>query len=219
MDFADFGRYLTQQRELRGMSREDVTRVTKIPATVIEALETGRVERLPARIFVLNYVRAYAQVIGLSPDEAVLRFEEVDNTLQSEPPPAALERERRKKALMRLGVFLAALALGLYVLLAATSRVPWPWAERPASKEQTDVSGAPTSRQKPPPALHALSPAPPPPGSVGSGDADAGAAPPPASPGAAAEQTDRDAMATAGEQASVWVRPATGADGGTGEVR
>ncbi len=199
MDFADFGRYLTQQRELRGMSREDVTRATKIPATVIEALETGHVERLPARVFVLNYVRAYAQVIGLSPDEAVLRFEEVDNTLQTAPPPAALERERRKKALVRLGLSLAAVVLGIYVLLAATSQAPWPWAEQSAPEEQTDVSGPANSRQKPPPAFRAVSPASPLPAVAGS-DADAGVAPPSAAGeafGAPAAQVGRDADAGA----------------------
>ena len=44
MDYADFGRYLTQQRELRGVSRADVATATKIPVNLIAALESGEVE-------------------------------------------------------------------------------------------------------------------------------------------------------------------------------
>ena len=46
----------------------------------------------------LNYIRAYAQVIGLAPEEAVLRYEEVDKTAKPEPPPAALERAAAQAA-------------------------------------------------------------------------------------------------------------------------
>ncbi len=65
----------------------------------------------------LNYIRAYAQVIGMEPEEAVLRFEEIDKTLQTNPPPAALERERKKRALVQLAVVIAALAAGGAALL------------------------------------------------------------------------------------------------------
>ena len=127
MDYVDFGKYLTQQRELRGMSREDISRATKIPPSLIVALEEGQVERLPARIFVVNYVRAYASVIGLAPDEAVLRYEEVDKATPA-PSPAVLEQERRKRAWVGLTVMLVVAALGLYAFLVVTGKLPRPFA-------------------------------------------------------------------------------------------
>ena len=127
MDYVDFGKYLTQQRELRGMSRDDISRATKIPPSLIVALEEGQVERLPARIFVVNYVRAYASVIGLAPDEAVLRYEEVDKATPA-PSPAVLEQERRKRAWMGLTVMLVVAALGLYAFLVVTGKLPRPFA-------------------------------------------------------------------------------------------
>lgn len=126
MDHVDFGKYLSQQRELRGMSREDVARATKIPPSLISALEAGQVERLPSRIFVVNYIKSYAQVIGLAPEEALLRYEEVDKATPA-PTPAALERERRKRAFIGLGLFLAvALAGGVYAYLVFTGKLPPP---------------------------------------------------------------------------------------------
>jgi cytoskeletal protein RodZ len=127
VDYVDFGKYLSQQRELRGLSREDISRATKIPPSLIVALEEGQVERLPARIFVVNYVRAYASVIGLAPDEAVLRYEEVDKATPA-PSPAVLEQERRKRAWVGLTVMLFVAALGVYAFLVVTGKLPRPFA-------------------------------------------------------------------------------------------
>nr|WP_255203812.1 helix-turn-helix transcriptional regulator [Myxococcus sp. AM011] len=118
---------MSQQRDLRGMSLEDVARETKIPPTLIAALEAGQVERLPSRIFVVNYIKAYAQVIGLAPEEAVLRYEEVDRSVPS-PSPAQLEKERRKRAYVGLSVLLVALALGVYLFLVLSGKLPSPLA-------------------------------------------------------------------------------------------
>lgn len=126
----DFGRYLSQQRELRGLSRDDVSRVTKIPMSLIGALESGQAERLPARVFVVNYIRAYAGVIGLSPEEALLRYEELGHTEKGEVPPAALERVRRKRALATLAGVLFAAAAVAYLALGFAGRVPLPWFSR-----------------------------------------------------------------------------------------
>ncbi len=123
MDYVEFGKYLSQQRELRGLSRDEVSRVTKISPSLITALEEGQVERLPGRVFVVNYVRAYAQVIGLEPDEAVLRYEEVDKATP-EPSPVALERERRRRAWFILAGVLLVLGVGAYVALLLSGKVP-----------------------------------------------------------------------------------------------
>jgi cytoskeletal protein RodZ len=123
VDYVEFGKYLSQQRELRGLSRDEVSRVTKISPSLITALEEGQVERLPGRVFVVNYVRAYAQVIGLEPDEAVLRYEEVDKATP-EPSPVVLERERRRRAWFILAGVLLVLGVGAYVALLLSGKVP-----------------------------------------------------------------------------------------------
>ena len=127
MNHVDFGKYLTQQRELRGMSREDISRATKIPPSLVAALEEGQMERLPARVFVLNYIRAYAHVIGLAPEEAVLRYEEVDKAIP-EPTPAALEAERRRRAWVGLAVTVLVVVVGVYAFLVMTGKLPRPFA-------------------------------------------------------------------------------------------
>jgi cytoskeletal protein RodZ len=71
-----FGQYLSRERELRALTREDVATGTRLSATAIAALEEDRFEALPAEAFTLGYIRSYASCIGLDPDDAVLRYQE-----------------------------------------------------------------------------------------------------------------------------------------------
>ncbi len=118
MDYADFGRYLAQQRELRGVSRSDVASVTKIPLNLLAALESGDVDRLPERIFVLNYIRAYTQVIGMESQEAVLRFEEIDRTVRTERDAASANQRNRTPRLAWPVILIAALLVVAFTVLA-----------------------------------------------------------------------------------------------------
>jgi cytoskeletal protein RodZ len=117
--FADFGRYLTEQRSLKGMSRDDIAKATRIPPTLVAALEDGMAERLPERVFVLNYVKSYALAVGLPPDEVINRFYEIPGTIApTEQSPVTLEAARRKRAWIMMAVMAGVIVvafLALYV--------------------------------------------------------------------------------------------------------
>ncbi len=110
---ASFSTWLVRERELRGLGRAEILRVTRLAPAVVEALEAAAPSRLPPRAYVLNYLRAYAAAVGLDPDEVVLRFEEAAG------PDAAGDGGRRR----RLAPWLAA---GLLALAAAGGAV-WAW--------------------------------------------------------------------------------------------
>jgi cytoskeletal protein RodZ len=123
VDHSEFGTYLAQQRQLRGMTREEVAERTKISPSLLEALENGNAERLPERIFVANYVRAYAQVIGLSPEEALLRYEEIySGGSAAAVAPVEVDQRRRRSQTSRVLLVLAVL---LVVAAAAGAFVWW----------------------------------------------------------------------------------------------
>lgn len=107
-----FGRYLARERELRGVSLEQIADQTRIGTSNLRALEQDDASRLPARVFVLGYIRAYAQAIGLNPDEAVLRYEELLQKSQPAVSEAEARRPRRRRiaALLVAAVLLAAVA-------------------------------------------------------------------------------------------------------------
>ena len=69
-----FCEYLRAQRERASLSIEDIARVTKIPERSLRQLEEGKFEELPADVFVRGFLRSYARVVGVSPDEVVRRY-------------------------------------------------------------------------------------------------------------------------------------------------
>jgi len=116
---AAFGRWLLQERELRALPREEVARLTKLAAGVVEALESGDPARMPPRAYLLGYLRAYAGAVGLDADEVVLRWQEAagDTGEVGAPPGAAPRRAPGARAWLVAGAVLllaAAVAAGLW---------------------------------------------------------------------------------------------------------
>ena len=70
----------------------------------------------------VNYIRAYAQVIGLEPDEAVLRFEEIYTGSNTVLSPVELERRRRKRSWTILALVLLGVALTIAGFVLAQRR-------------------------------------------------------------------------------------------------
>jgi cytoskeletal protein RodZ len=102
-----FGRYLAQQRELRGLSLQSVADATKLSAGQLKALETEDYSRLPERVFVVGMVKAYARCVGLSVEETVLRLQESMGPILDEP---TIRRRRSQRGLM-IGLVAGGIAL------------------------------------------------------------------------------------------------------------
>ena len=51
--------WLRTGRAQKGMSLDDVARVTKIQPRILEKLEAGKLDGLPAEVFVRGFVRAF----------------------------------------------------------------------------------------------------------------------------------------------------------------
>lgn len=56
------------------MSLDDVARVTKIQPRILERLEAGKLDGLPADVFVRGFVRSFARCVGLEEAEALRRY-------------------------------------------------------------------------------------------------------------------------------------------------
>lgn len=78
-----FGERLRQQREMRGISLEEIVATTKIGRRLLLALEEEQFDLLPGGIFNKSYVRAYAKCVGIDEDKAVAEYLEA----AQEPPP------------------------------------------------------------------------------------------------------------------------------------
>jgi hypothetical protein len=109
-DRFSIGRYLASQRELRGISLDELASRTKIPRRNLERLESGAFDAQQDG-FVRGFVRTVADALGLDSQEAVMR-------MVSEPATGDEERLwwRARMALLAVvvgGVLLLLLGLGL----------------------------------------------------------------------------------------------------------
>jgi cytoskeleton protein RodZ len=66
--------WLRAGRAHRGMSLDDVAKVTKIQPRILERLEAGKLDGLPAEVFVRGFVRSFARCVGLDEREALRRY-------------------------------------------------------------------------------------------------------------------------------------------------
>jgi cytoskeletal protein RodZ len=69
------GAYLRQLRETRGVSLEEIARVTRVSSSYLHALEADDFSALPVPVFTRGFVRAYCQTLGETPDEALALYE------------------------------------------------------------------------------------------------------------------------------------------------
>ena len=76
---ASFGERLKREREMRGVSLEEIAESTKIGKRHLQALETEDFDQLPGGIFNKGFVRAYSKYLGLDEDQAVTDFLAAEN--------------------------------------------------------------------------------------------------------------------------------------------
>lgn len=142
---AAFSRWLLQERELRGLGRDEVGRLTKLGPGLIQALESGEGERMPPRAYVCGYLRAYAAAVGLDADDVVLRWQEVVGPEDDRRAPARAAVPA--KALVAAAVALAVVLLLALVLFGRPERQRAPLKlDRPRAVERGAYPSAPPAR-------------------------------------------------------------------------
>jgi hypothetical protein len=119
------GSWLARQRELRGISREELSALTRLPLRSLERLEAGAFDGQRDG-FVRGFVRTVALAIGLDADDAVAR-------LLAEPAARA-----RRRSLDPWRVAAAAAAV-LALLAAGAAWLEWQRTPAPAGASAEHV--------------------------------------------------------------------------------
>src|SRR5512140_1087597 len=69
-----FGQRRQREREMRGITLEEIATSTKIGTRSLRALEEDRFDQLPGGIFNKGFVRAYARCVGIDEEQAVADY-------------------------------------------------------------------------------------------------------------------------------------------------
>lgn len=116
--FAQVGQKLTEQRELLGLSLEDVERHTHLRIRYLRALEAGDLDGLPSPVQGRGMLKNYADFLGLDSDPLLLTFADGLQAGLSERRPetsrptpeqtAATRRQPQRRRFLNRDVFIGA---------------------------------------------------------------------------------------------------------------
>lgn len=116
-----FGQRLQREREMRGITLEEIAASTKIGTRSLRALEDEDFDQLPGGIFNKGFVRAYSKYLGIDEEQAVADF--MIAAGEAEPPlPTPPDPGPPPEAQSRAGGWLAVVAV---LVLAAGGFGGW----------------------------------------------------------------------------------------------
>ena len=135
-----FGERLRREREMRGITLEEIADSTKIGTRSLRALEQEDFDKLPGGIFNKGFVRAYARYLGIDEEQAVTDFlaaaGEPEPPLPNPSPTEKFAAYRSTSGGWVVALALAALAAGGY---AAWRLNLWPFASYAARQSAPPV--------------------------------------------------------------------------------
>lgn len=153
------GEILRRTRIHYKQSIEDVERALRIRASQIEAIETGNLSDLPARVYVIGFVRSYSEYLGLDGAKMVEIFKTQVTTGAKEPelnfPAAANDSYVPSSRVVMIALALVIVAITGWTMMSIQTRkmveeIPAaPKAEEPQVQEQikaqaqSEVQGPP----------------------------------------------------------------------------
>jgi cytoskeleton protein RodZ len=150
------GEYIAEARKRRGLSVEDVTAETRLPANYVRMLETDDYGAISDQLYLVPFLRRYATFLGLDAEEIASRFvrevqrAETTNVRMSEPIPMVKRtKPRRWRALV--------LAIVIVILLAVAALFGWERIE--TLRNALSPAAPPTPSATNPPAASAAPPA------------------------------------------------------------
>jgi cytoskeleton protein RodZ len=130
---------LREIRTRRGLSLTDVGRATRVASRYLEALESNEFSVLPAPVFTRGFIRAYCQLLGVSPEDTLARYERhlgaaapatpaaparpVTTARATTSTPAPSESEPRSRSAVLVSfVLLVILGMALFAMALMTQR-------------------------------------------------------------------------------------------------
>ena len=73
------GNRLKKARKAKGLTLDDIKNKSKIKKNYLEALENDNYKKLPGEVYTKVYIRGYAKIVGLDPQEILSEYENEKN--------------------------------------------------------------------------------------------------------------------------------------------
>lgn len=92
--YEDIGHYLKDVRESLNLSLSDAATAMHIRVHYLDAIETGKFEKLPGKAYVRGYIKNYASFLEIDPTETLAAYDELMGVVKQEffiPEPTVKE--------------------------------------------------------------------------------------------------------------------------------
>ncbi|RDZ12245.1 DUF4115 domain-containing protein [Priestia megaterium] len=93
----ELGQRLRKERESKGLSLEDLQKLTKIQKRYLLGIEEGNYEVMPGKFYVRAFIKQYCEAIGLDTDAIFEEYKSDIPSTQTEDMPQQLSRVRSRK--------------------------------------------------------------------------------------------------------------------------
>ena len=140
-----FGESLKREREMRGVTLEEISAATRIATRFLQAIETEDWDQLPGGVFNRGFVRAVARYLGLDEENFVAEYALAVGDRPTVPvwtgsPPVVTPEQPWLAWIISAVVILALLAGGWF---GARRLLTWRAAKRAAPSAELSASEAP----------------------------------------------------------------------------
>ncbi|MGN1400376.1 MAG: RodZ domain-containing protein [Bacillus sp. (in: firmicutes)] len=125
----ELGNAFKAAREEKGLSLDDLQRLTKIQKRYLKGIEQGNYDMMPGKFYVRAFIKQYAEAVGLDPEEVFEQYKNDIPSVREEETTEQRTRAQSKKSIsaghskylemlpkVLVGVFIAGLAILLYFL-------------------------------------------------------------------------------------------------------
>lgn len=158
---AGFGENLRREREMRGITLQEIANATKISVRFLEAVEGEEFSKLPGGIFTRSFIRSYAGYLGLDEEHVMAEFQlaappqtEEDFSRIGVTGSSANNKPRAPILPWIIAVILLAGGYGIFRYAHRTSEEPLNFGNPPAaSTSSAHASSAAATTSTPPPPI------------------------------------------------------------------
>jgi cytoskeleton protein RodZ len=146
-----FGESLKREREMRGVTLEEISLATRIATRFLRAIESEQWDQLPGGVFNRGFVRSFARYLGLDEENTVAEYTLAVGDRPSVPvwtgSPPVVTPERHPLAWILAAIFILALLAGAWF---GTRRfLAWRAAKRTAEAADMSSASSPASTSAP----------------------------------------------------------------------
>ena len=112
------GEFLRGERQARGISLQQIADDTRISMKMLQAIEEGDSEKLPAPVLIKGFLRAYAQRIGLEAEDVINQYQDLIEQVGARQEAIEKFHQRLHPKSSKKKSFVLFLTLGLLAGLA-----------------------------------------------------------------------------------------------------